>query len=56
MVVAHKQVKQESIPVGCIAPTSVATIRCQHWGCYFQGVYLQGVDLLGVDIPGEGYT
>ena len=29
--------KQESIPVGCIPPASVATTRCQYFGCTLQG-------------------
>ena len=27
--------QQESIPVGCVTPTSVVTTRCQHLGCTF---------------------
>ena len=44
-------IKQECIPVGCILPYSVATARCQHWGCTF----LRGCILLG-SVPCLGCT
>ena len=44
LLVIYEKVKaasiQESIPVGCVPPASVATTRCQHWGVYLPGVYL----------------
>ena len=36
------QFKQESIPVGCVPPASVATTKCQHQGVYLPGVYFLG--------------
>ena len=55
-------VKQESIPVGCVPPASVATTDVSHWGglylpgvCNFEGVYVPGGvhSLLG-GVPSSG--
>ena len=53
--VRKKLKQQESIPVGCVPPTSVATTRCQH--CTF--CTLQAVTFWGVPfgcVPSKGCT
>ena len=46
------QYKQEWIPVGCVPPAVVATIRCQYQGVYLLGAYLSGgVPFRVGDIP-----
>ena len=53
--VRKKLKQQESIPVGCVQPTSVATTRCQHCTfCTFQAVTFWGVPFGGV--PSKGCT
>ena len=44
---SHLYLEQESIPVGCVPPTSVATTRCQHQGVYLMRGCTRGVP----DVP-----
>ena len=40
------------IPVGCLPPTSVVTMRCQSWGVSVQGVSVKGSS--GSSVQGGG--